>query len=88
MPAIQPVTMSVDCSQCGTALALIVSDWTPDIYAERSKQDYVCPMCDKPQTATLSGHIVQVTRRVVSGQLTRGSRARVRSHRPDARTTG
>ena len=79
--------MRVECSHCGTALTLIVADWTPDIYAERSKQEYACPACQKRQAVTLSGHVVQVTSRAVSSQVGRGSRARTRSHRPVARTT-
>ena len=62
MPDTQLVTMPIRCAFCGARLAIMVADWTPDIYAERSTHDVLCPGCQQHQSVTLSGHIVQVTK--------------------------
>ena len=59
----QPVRLPVSCAHCRSALTLLVADWTPDIYAQRSAHEYICPTCQKHQTVTLPGRLVEVKKR-------------------------
>lgn len=56
----KPVSLPIKCVHCGAALRLDVANWSPDVYAQRTAHDYRCPACQKLQTVTLPGTVVQV----------------------------